>query len=94
MSGWIGLWGSATPAAERAVISFYGIRGLGTIYYLAYALGHADFGQSDVIWSAAGLIVLISILLHGATVTPVMRRLDAWRGDEPSPAESAARSST
>ena len=63
-------------ARERAVISFFGIRGLGTIYYLAYALNHARFEAPDLLWSTAGLTILISIVLHGMTVTPVMRCLD------------------
>ncbi len=74
--GWISLWGTACPSTERAVISFFGIRGLGTIYYLAYALQKGPFEKTDVIWSVACLTILISIVLHGATVTPVMRLID------------------
>ena len=73
---WISLWGTACPSTERAVISFFGIRGLGTIYYLAYALQKGPFEKTDVVWSAACLTILISIVLHGAAVTPVMRLID------------------
>jgi sodium/hydrogen antiporter len=76
LSGWIGLLGRDQPVEEKAVISFFGIRGLGSAYYLAYGLGHATFEKADLLWSAMGLTVLISILLHGTTVTPVMRYLD------------------
>ncbi|HEX2510721.1 MAG TPA: cation:proton antiporter [Microvirga sp.] len=76
LSAWIGLAGAGCPPAERAVISFFGIRGLGTIYYLAYGLNHARFEAPDTLWSTAGLTILISIVLHGMTVTPAMRRLD------------------
>lgn len=79
LSGWLSLIGRDQRQDEKAVISFFGIRGLGTAYYLAYALGHARFEAPDLLWSTAGLIVLISILLHGTTVTPVMRHLDRQR---------------
>ena len=80
LSGWISLLGSGTPASERAVIAVFGIRGLGTIYYLAYALNHARFEQTDLLWSTAALTILISILLHGVSVTPVLRFLDRRSG--------------
>lgn len=73
---WISLWGTTCPTTERAVISFFGIRGLGTIYYLAYALPKGPFEKTESVWSAACLTILISIVLHGATVTPVMRLID------------------
>jgi sodium/hydrogen antiporter len=77
LSGWIGLAGTACPPAERAVVSFFGIRGLGSVYYLAFALQAAAFEAPDLLWSTMGLTIVISIVLHGMTVTPVMRRLDA-----------------
>jgi sodium/hydrogen antiporter len=78
LSGWIGLLGTRCPFAERAVISVYGIRGLGSVYYLSYALQKGSFEAPDLLWSTLAFIVLVSILLHGATVTPVMHYLD-WR---------------
>ncbi len=77
--GWISLMGSPASAAERAVIAFFGIRGVGSAYYLAYALGIASFESPERLWNAVGLVVLISVVLHGATVTPVMRYLDRRR---------------
>jgi NhaP-type Na+/H+ or K+/H+ antiporter len=78
VSGWLGLLGTSCPRTERAVISFYGIRGIGSVYYLSYALQKGDFTGADVLWSTLAFIVLVSIMLHGATVSPVMRYLD-WR---------------
>ncbi len=78
LSGWISLARAACPNTERAVISFYGIRGIGSVYYLAYALQKGSFPEAELLWSTLAFIILVSILLHGATVTPVMRYLD-WR---------------
>lgn len=77
--GWISLAGSPQSNDEKAVIAFFGIRGLGSAYYLAYGLGHAPFEAPHLLWSAIGLVVLISVVLHGATVTPTMRYLDRRR---------------
>lgn len=76
LAGWIGLAGTDTGRGERAVVAFFGIRGLGSFYYLAYALGQADFDEPQLLWVTVCLVVLVSIVLHGMTVTPVMRWVD------------------
>jgi NhaP-type Na+/H+ or K+/H+ antiporter len=78
--GWISLIGAHGSASERRVISFFGIRGLGTFYYLSYGMGKATFPGSDIVLAAVSLTVLVSILLHGVTVTPIMRYLDRTTG--------------
>jgi sodium/hydrogen antiporter len=80
LSGLIGLAGTGSPADERGIIAFYGIRGLGSAYYAAYGLQKAEFESPEVVWSTLAFVVLFSVLLHGATVTPVMRYLDRRRG--------------
>lgn len=80
LTAWVALIGCGRPFGERAVIAFFGIRGLGSVFYLAYALNHGTFDQPERLWGALGLVILISILLHGVTVTPVMRWADRSRG--------------
>ncbi|MBB3149716.1 NhaP-type Na+/H+ or K+/H+ antiporter, partial [Phyllobacterium trifolii] len=50
--------------------------GLGSFYYMAYATGHAAFDKPDILWVTVSLVVLVSIILHGIVMTPVMRRRD------------------
>lgn len=76
---WISLSGTTCPPTERAAISFFGIRGIGTIYYLAFALQKAPFEGAETMWSISAAIVLTSIILHGVTVTPVMMLIDRRR---------------
>ncbi len=78
-AGMASLIGSPYPLRERAAIAFFGIRGLGSFYYVAYALNEAEFDRADELWAAVGFTVLISILLHGTTVTPAMNHLDRRR---------------
>lgn len=79
LAGWISLAGTRPSLAERSAISFFGIRGIGTLYYLSYAFGKHPFEQQKLIWSTSAFIILISIILHGITVTPVMRFIDRDR---------------
>lgn len=72
----LSLIGSGRPRLERVLISFFGIRGLGSVYYLAYALGEQRFAQADRLWAVAGFIILMSAVVHGITATPMMRALD------------------
>ena len=75
MAGIIGLAGTGRRRGEKWVIAFFGIRGLGSFYYIAYALGHAAF-QSEILWTVVCFVVLVSIVMHGIMVKPIMRALD------------------
>jgi NhaP-type Na+/H+ or K+/H+ antiporter len=66
--------------AERSVISFFGIRGIGSVFYLAYALEKTEFKQARELWSILGFTMLLSIGLHGILATPVMDWLDRRHG--------------
>jgi NhaP-type Na+/H+ or K+/H+ antiporter len=79
VAGMIGLAGTSLPWREKLVISFFGIRGMGSIYYLAFALNHADFSDPRGLWATVGAVVLASILLHGVTVTPALQLMDRWQ---------------
>lgn len=70
---------NALKPRERAATAFFGVRGVGSIYYLAYATGHADFEDVSLLWSTVGLAITLSVVLHGVTATPAMRWLDAKR---------------
>jgi NhaP-type Na+/H+ or K+/H+ antiporter len=84
LTGLIGMLGHKADLTERLTLAFFGIRGVGSIYYLAYGLNHMEnVGGGDRLWAIVGLIILLSILMHGVTVTPVMRMLDRSRGRNP-----------
>ncbi|HYD67072.1 cation:proton antiporter [Azospirillum sp.] len=80
LATWVGLLGTGRPLEEVMALGFFGIRGVGTLYYLAYALGEAEWAQAELVWAMAGFVVLVSVLVHGTTVTPALRRLDGRRG--------------
>ncbi|MDG9706246.1 cation:proton antiporter [Streptomyces sp. DH37] len=81
--GWVGLLGSRMEHRERWVVAGYGIRGIGSLYYLAYALGEHDFPVPEQeLWAVVTFTVLASVVLHGVTAGPVIDRLDRLRGAE------------
>jgi NhaP-type Na+/H+ or K+/H+ antiporter len=91
LAGLIGLAGSGRPLHERAAISFFGIRGVGSFYYLAYAHNAAEFeAEAALLFGFLGFVVLVSILLHGVTSTPAMRYLERRWQAEHAPAEASS----
>jgi len=83
IAGLVGLMRFPADGSEKLTLAFFGIRGVGSFYYLAYALNHARFADTERLWAIVGLTTLLSILLHGLTVTPIMRTLDRQHGRDP-----------
>jgi NhaP-type Na+/H+ or K+/H+ antiporter len=72
---------------ERLVTAFFGIRGVGSIYYLSYGLGHADIANERQLWSTVAFTIVLSVLVHGVASTPAMAWLERVRKPLPSAAE-------
>jgi len=87
VTGLVGLAGFEADRGEKLTLAFFGIRGAGTIYYLSYGMNRLDLVDADRLWGLAALVILLSILLHGLTVTPVMRSLDRQQGRDPDAVE-------
>lgn len=79
LTGWLALLGTRVPAHERWAIAFFGIRGMGSVYYLAYALNHEEFAGAEELWSMVAFAILVSVVVHGITASPVLQRVDARR---------------
>ena len=75
LAGVLAMAGSPHPPRERWLLAFLGIRGVGSIYYIAYGLNHGRFGDSERLWAAVGFLVLASIVVHGLSSDALLRRL-------------------
>ncbi|QEA37779.1 sodium:proton antiporter [Pistricoccus aurantiacus] len=75
VSGWIALLETDLDHRSRAVVSIYGVRGIGSIYYLCYAGNHLEFVNENQLWSLVGLVILVSTIVHGFSVGWAMDRL-------------------
>jgi len=76
VAGFIGLIGTRLRIQEKLVISFFGIRGIGSVYYLAFAFGTTFFKNQDQLWSIVAFIILISIGIHGLTAGFTFKKLE------------------
>ncbi|MCQ0970333.1 cation:proton antiporter [Paracoccus sp. TK19116] len=81
VAAWISLNGLKMARDERFAISILGVRGVGSIYYLAYGLAHAPFSMEAgrVLWGIVALIMAISVVAHGMLSPKVMSRLSSRR---------------
>lgn len=79
LTGWIGLTPGKTGPRERTVIAFFGVRGVGSLFYVAFALQEGQFPGGDRLWAIVSLVVVASIIIHGIAATPVMAVLDRKR---------------
>ena len=69
----LGLAGSSVSANQRLLIGWFGIRGIGSLYYLMYAINHGlPAGLADKLTSLTLSVVVASIVVHGISVTPLM----------------------
>jgi len=64
------------PPRGRAAVAFFGVRGVGSIYYLAWATGRIDLDSAPWLWSTTAFTIALSVVVHGIAATPVMKRLD------------------
>lgn len=67
---------------ERGAVAFLGVRGVGSLYYLAYASHEHHWARQDWLWATVAFTILVSVLVHGVTATPLMRRVQAATGHE------------
>jgi NhaP-type Na+/H+ or K+/H+ antiporter len=75
--GLLGFGGATWP--ERAAISFFGIRGVGSLYYLSYAINEEEFPGKETLWALVAFVIVLSIIVHGIAGAPVMGVLDRRR---------------
>jgi sodium/hydrogen antiporter len=74
----LALAGSDLRGPERRLAAWFGIRGIGSLYYLAFAI---EEGLPEAVARPIAVVTLtaiaVSILLHGISVTPLLRRFDS-----------------
>jgi NhaP-type Na+/H+ or K+/H+ antiporter len=92
-----GLMGTRTPWTIRSLVAWFGVRGIGSLYYLMFAIQHGlPEGVALELMQLTLIVVALSILVHGTSVKPLLGRfwryrqyLPEWRkgGDPPPPGQ-------
>ncbi len=71
----IGLAGSGVSKFRQSLIAWFGIRGIGSLYYLMYAVDHGlpdDLARR--LTNLTLIVVAVSVVMHGISATPLMAR--------------------
>ena len=75
LAGYLSLLGTGLDTRERAIVSFYGIRGIGSLYYLGYAAAQIELVNERELWAIVAYTVLASTILHGLTASAIIERV-------------------
>jgi sodium/hydrogen antiporter len=76
----IGLASSPVSRSQRWLIGWFGIRGVGSLYYLMFAVNHGlEPVLADRLIAVTLAVVVVSIVLHGISVTPLMAAYERAR---------------
>ncbi len=65
--------GTPLARAERGAIAFLGVRGVGSLYYLSYATGQAEWDDKPWLWATVSFTVVLSVFVHGISAKPILR---------------------
>ncbi|KIS41744.1 cation:proton antiporter [Kosakonia radicincitans] len=75
-------WRSRESLVHRLSLGWLGIRGIGSLNYIAYAYMHGlDSARAGELADIAITIVTFSVLIHGISVTPLLRLRRKWEQD-------------
>lgn len=79
---YVGLLGTPVKGAQRRLMAWFGIRGIGSLYYLLYAINHQiDRALAQQLLSITLAVVVASVVAHGVSVTPLMKRYEARKAN-------------
>lgn len=65
--GYLAMLTTDFSGPKKWAISFFGIRGIGSFFYLSYALMKGKFTDYDELFGIVSYVILFSILIHGFT---------------------------
>ncbi len=69
----VALWGQRTPLRIQGMTAWFGVRGIGSVYYLMYAIQHGLPAPLALqLMQMTLIVVTLSILLHGFSVKPLL----------------------
>ncbi len=74
----VGMYRSSSSSQQRWLLGWFGVRGIGSLYYLMYAMSHGLAPDlADKLTALTLSVVVTSIVVHGLSVTPMMNAYEA-----------------
>jgi NhaP-type Na+/H+ or K+/H+ antiporter len=74
LSAWVSLARWMPHKRQRAVVAFYGVRGVGSIYYIGFAGSHAELANEAQLWATVAFTIVLSTIVHGFTAGLAVER--------------------
>jgi sodium/hydrogen antiporter len=73
LSVWLGVLGMPRTQAPRRLLGWFGIRGIGSVYYAVYVVSHEiDYRVAEQLLSCVFTVIAASIVVHGISAAPLM----------------------
>ncbi len=69
--------GSGWKWKDRLIVAFMGIKGIGSVFYLSFALHEAAFVKTNQLWATVAFLILVSLAVHGVAGYFIRPYLDA-----------------
>ncbi|GAB3175690.1 cation:proton antiporter [Telluribacter humicola] len=76
LTGYLGMLGTGLHQKQKWAIAFFGIKGIGSFFYLSFALEETDFVNADEVWALVAFTVLVSLVVHGISASYAMKSLE------------------
>ncbi len=77
--GYVAMLTTSYVPEKKWAIGFFGIKGIGSVFYLSYGLLHGEFEGYESIYGIVSYVILFSIIIHGVSS---LRVLDYFRKRE------------
>jgi len=78
LAGYVSLIKTGLNPFQKFVLSFYGIRGIGSLYYLAFALAAAPFTDPERLIAVTTATIFFSVVIHGISARYVQKRIKQY----------------
>ena len=78
IAGYASLVKTGLNPFQKFVLSFYGIRGIGSLYYLAYGLSAASFTDPKKLIAVTTATIFFSVIIHGITARHVQKYIKKY----------------
>ncbi|MFA9188479.1 cation:proton antiporter [Flavobacterium sp. FBOR7N2.3] len=75
LSGWIALYKTDLSTFEKFALSFYGIRGVGSLFYMMYAFDKVTFPNAYELIHVTTVIIVLSVFMHGILAASMQKKL-------------------
>jgi NhaP-type Na+/H+ or K+/H+ antiporter len=86
LSVWLGVAGDPTARAPRRLLAWFGIRGIGSVYYAVYVASHdIRYGAAVELMSCVFTVIAASIIVHGISAAPLMELYQRRRAQAHAP---------